>query len=1178
MAMKKLKITFFLLFIVVNTFGQQTQNFINNWHFGDAIGLNFNSGNPVATASSVFALEACTGYSDGDGNLLFYAAAANSSSNPANGGAIWDATHTFMPGSVGFALDFSATSGATAAPIPGSCDQYYIFHISSTGSGWGLYTTTIDMSLPGNGTAAAPLGDVVPGSLNQLVYGADFICEKLQIIQKGNTENYWILVRSRDTDRIHAIEVTSAGVSTTPVTSVFSPNPFSGVSASPMIGWFAVNPERNLLAEAQGLIDTALVRIYGFDNNTGVVTYGESIHSGTFGLDVTYGAAFSEDGNTLYSCAAVQGGNTEIFYWDVSQSFGSVAATKQSFFLAATSPPDYGGMARTNSGKIYMSQNVTSGAMTVINNPNNYSAPNIVPSGYTLTSGDCDVGVPNIPLYYHPSNFVDTLAGNDRTICSGLQTELGAIGYDSIWAEYAWEPAAMIEGNPNQATPITVVLTSDQEFIVHVVTACGDTIDSDTTMVLIGPGLNVNLNTNSPICEDSNLSLNASPTGLGAGNYTWVGPNGTFGGGGLSNVSIFPFPNPIPGGWYYVTANDNGCIGTDSAFVISNPVYNIIDTTFICYGDDFTYADGTVSTNITIPESHTSSLLTVAGCDSTRREYIQLSPTSANAGINGVLNICPNGSSTDLFTQLGGAPDFGGTWSPLLNSGTGIFDPNVDAAGTYFYVVSGGCGSDTASVQVAFNPLANSGTAGNLTICSTDPSTDLFNELAGTPDTGGSWSPTLNSGTGVFDPSIDTAGTYTYSVTNSCGSSTTNVVVTVNNNPDPGTNGTLSICDNTSSVDLINSLNGTPTNGGTWSPALNSGSGIFDPSIDAAGTYIYSVNMCGGGSLTAEVVVTLNPSPNSGSDGMLSLCNTALPQDLFTQLGGSPDAGGSWSPVLNSGTGIFDPFIDGAGAYTYSVINSCGTSSNEVVVTLVSSPNAGGDTSLTVCTNHAVIDLFNIIPNNPDTNGVWSNTSGDFDPENDNSGIITYTVSAVGCADDVTNITIVNNDIPILSYVSFNDNCQSQIGEIDLSVSGGIPPYSYNWGNGETSEDLFNLLGGNYTVAVSDDNGCSNNITANVISDEIDCQYHVYIPNTFTPNGDGQNDMLYVRGKGIQTLSFRLYNRWGNLVFETENKDIGWDGTLKEKDQSNAVFVYVLDVTYINGSKEQVKGNVTIVK
>src|SRR5690606_29445277 len=103
-------------------------------------------------------------------------------------------------------------------------------------------------------------------------------------------------------------------------------------------------------------------------------------------------------------------------------------------------------------------------------------------------------------------------------------------------------------------------------------------------------------------------------------------------------------------------------------------------------------------------------------------------------------------------------------------------------------------------------------------------------------------------------------------------------------------------------------LGGTPDTGGTWSPALASGTGVFDPAIDLSGVYTYTVTgtaPCGND--TAMVTVNIIPSPDAGFDGSLDLCDNSSPVDLFTILGGTPDTGGTWSPALASGTGVFDP-------------------------------------------------------------------------------------------------------------------------------------------------------------------------------------------------------------------------------------------------------------------------------
>lgn len=88
----------------------------------------------------------------------------------------------------------------------------------------------------------------------------------------------------------------------------------------------------------------------------------------------------------------------------------------------------------------------------------------------------------------------------------------------------------------------------------------------------------------------------------------------------------------------------------------------------------------------------------------------------------------------------------------------------------------------------------------------------------------------------------------------------------------------------------------------------------------------------------------------------------------------------------------------------------------------------------------------------------------------------------------------------------------------------------------------------------------------------------VFVPNVFSPNGDGFNDVLRVRGKGIQELQFIIFNRWGEKVFETSDLNSGWDGTQNGEPMNLSVFVYVLKGKYIDGKFFDVKGNVTLMR
>ena len=88
----------------------------------------------------------------------------------------------------------------------------------------------------------------------------------------------------------------------------------------------------------------------------------------------------------------------------------------------------------------------------------------------------------------------------------------------------------------------------------------------------------------------------------------------------------------------------------------------------------------------------------------------------------------------------------------------------------------------------------------------------------------------------------------------------------------------------------------------------------------------------------------------------------------------------------------------------------------------------------------------------------------------------------------------------------------------------------------------------------------------------------VFVPNIFSPNNDGANDILYVRGENIKESSINIYNRWGEKVFESNDKSKGWDGNYKGKPCPAEVYVYYVNVTFVNGITQQKKGNVTLVR
>ncbi|HEY0750066.1 MAG TPA: gliding motility-associated C-terminal domain-containing protein, partial [Chitinophagaceae bacterium] len=119
-----------------------------------------------------------------------------------------------------------------------------------------------------------------------------------------------------------------------------------------------------------------------------------------------------------------------------------------------------------------------------------------------------------------------------------------------------------------------------------------------------------------------------------------------------------------------------------------------------------------------------------------------------------------------------------------------------------------------------------------------------------------------------------------------------------------------------------------------------------------------------------------------------------------------------------------------------------------------------------------------------------------------------------------------------------------------------------------------------YTVVSTDSNGCKNTDKIDVI---VICKgATIFLPNTFSPNGDGSNDMFYMRGVGLDRVkSLRIFNRWGEVVFEqrdfpVNNSSYGWNGLYKGKKQPD-VYIYQVEVFCENGEIVRYEGNVALI-
>ena len=128
----------------------------------------------------------------------------------------------------------------------------------------------------------------------------------------------------------------------------------------------------------------------------------------------------------------------------------------------------------------------------------------------------------------------------------------------------------------------------------------------------------------------------------------------------------------------------------------------------------------------------------------------------------------------------------------------------------------------------------------------------------------------------------------------------------------------------------------------------------------------------------------------------------------------------------------------------------------------------------------------------------------------------------------------------------------------------------------------FIVVNQNQTVYATARNEFGCEASDSVVLKVVSCDPNsVFVPNTFTPNNDDLNDVLYVRGIGLKSLEyFRVFDRWGQMVFETKNLSEGWDGLLPGTDRvcDLGVYVYMMKGVCSSGQEMEKSGNVTLVR
>lgn len=211
--------------------------------------------------------------------------------------------------------------------------------------------------------------------------------------------------------------------------------------------------------------------------------------------------------------------------------------------------------------------------------------------------------------------------------------------------------------------------------------------------------------------------------------------------------------------------------------------------------------------------------------------------------------------------------------------------------------------------------------------------------------------------------------------------------------------------------------------------------------------------------------------------------------------------------------------------------------------------------------------------------GTFSNTQLSPLHAWDTSGVYTVslTVDYALCPDKTVSANVTVFAMPVVNLGPDTTLC-AYADPITVSNIAFDPSYTYTWNTGDGNvQSVLARHHGVYALTVTAPSGCS---ASDSMTIHKDC--YMDIPNAFTPNGDGLNDYFLPRqllGKNITEFYFALYNRWGQMLFESYKLDgRGWDGKFNGVDQPMGVFMYLLDVELDGNRREKYKGNVTLIR
>ena len=691
-------------------------------------------------------------------------------------------------------------------------------------------------------------------------------------------------------------------------------------------------------------------------------------------------------------------------------------------------------------------------------------------------------------------------------------------------------------GTTTAPVPSTATLGTTTYYVSQTVLGC-ESSRSPINITIAAPP-SISLANNGPLCPGDHLTITLTDTSSAAGaTYSWTGP------GGFTAVSHDVNINPCAfsdSGVYTVVVNNSGCMstGTNTVVVHSTPPSPTFTNPTYC-------------------------------------QYLPSVPLSAT------------GSNILWYTSA-----TGGVGSPTAPT------PSTLVAGVFTWYVTqtiNGCESLRYPVTVTVNakpePPIITNNPGNY--CPGQPFNTYTivlgsNILWYTGPTGGTGTPTA--------PTVNTniPGTYTNWASQTvlgCESDRSSVTVTVYDRVTAGFTHSVRWGCHGDTVSFYN------TSTGAVSYLWDFGDGTSSSALNP--THIYTI----------QGVYTVKLFSHSANcvDSMITTIDLRHPNNIsFTT---TPQIVCQGSPVLfnstadGAGVSYWWSFGDGQNSSdsdaTHTYVNT-GTYNVSVVVTdfvpckdtaygVVYVDSASGISMTITDTAFCLGGLTTVAADYTtigETEFVWNFGNGD-SIKNVNPVIYGYTTPGIftisataryrACPEKTTSSVVHVFAQPLLYVGEDFSVCEGSTSVLLSDMTNGTnPAASWLWSTGETTPSISVTMAGVYHVTVNI-GGCTASDSVTVVND---CS--MALANGFTPNGDGVNEYFNPRlylGEGLKTYTMRIYNRWGEMIFETKNLEgRGWDGRYNDQPQPVGVYVYTLEATYVDGKNIKKNGNVSLLR